>query len=484
MRKNKIRCAFFVLVSCLVSTSLKAQDSSSIYYKIYNFPDRLFGRINSKSQDLQNKFSKQTEKYLTRLSRHEKKLKKQLWKKDSTAAKEMFGDVDARYVALRSKMTEPASQHKLPNVYSGQMDSMKTALNFLGRNNLLQQSPQIQQQLQGVMQNYTQLQGNLNGTDQINKYLQQRQHQLKIQVEKFGLTKQYRKFQKDVYYYRSQIDEYKKELEDPQKIEAKLLQLVTKIPAFKNFFANHSELSNLFRFPGNNDPLNGASVSIAGLQTRAMVQQDLLQRFGTVPNLTQMVHRGIQAGQLQLSQLKNKLDQLGNGGGDIDIPNFKPNSQKTKSFFDRVEFGTNFQSTKSSNFFPVTTDIGLNAGYKLNDKSIVGLGASYKMGWGKDIRHISITHEGIGLRSFIDWKLKGNFFITGGYEQNYRVRFDNLQQLRNEQDNWQQSALLGLSKKYNINKKIKGNIQMMYDFLHQQHIPRTQPVVFRFGYKI
>ena len=74
---------------------------------------------------------------------------------------------------------------------------------------------------------------------------------------------------------------------------------------------------------------------------------------------------------------------------------FKPNSQKTKSFFERLEFGTNFQTQKASSYFPVTTDFGLSLGYKLNDKSIVGIGLSYKLGWGENWRNIHLSNQGI-----------------------------------------------------------------------------------------
>ena len=77
---------------------------------------------------------------------------------------------------------------------------------------------------------------------------------------------------------------------------------------------------------------------------------------------------------------------------------FSQTQQKTKSFFKRLEFGSNFQSQKSTYFFPATTDIGLSVGYKLNDKSILGIGASYKVGLGKGWNDIHISHQGIGLR--------------------------------------------------------------------------------------
>jgi len=170
------------------------------------------------------------------------------------------------------------------------------------------------------------------------------------------------------------------------------------------------------------------------------------------------------------------------------MPDFKPNTQRTKTFWQRLEYGTNFQTAKN-NFFPTTTDMGLSVGYKLTDKSTVGVGASYKMGWGQDIKHIAITHQGMGLRSYLDVKLKGSFYASGGFEYNYQpVSPDSLSSGSgmhwNEIADWHKSGLVGISKiisiKSNFFKKTK--VQLLWDFLSYQQIPRTQPVKFRVGY--
>jgi hypothetical protein len=95
----------------------------------------------------------------------------------------------------------------------------------------------------------------------------------------------------------------------------------------------------------------------------------------------------------------------------------------------------------------------------------------------------------VGLRTFVDWKLPltlwgrsgGGLWISGGAEMNYRTEFRRIEVLKNFSA-WQQSALIGISKKYSIGKKWKGNAQILYDFLWKEQKPRTQPVVFRVGY--
>ena len=43
---------------------------------------------------------------------------------------------------------------------------------------------------------------------------------------------------------------------------------------------------------------------------------------------------------------------------------------------------------------------------------------------------VYITHQGIGLRSYVDWQLKKQFYLSGGYEMNYNAAFKNIQQLK------------------------------------------------------
>ena len=107
---------------------------------------------------------------------------------------------------------------------------------------------------------------------------------------------------------------------------------------------------------------------------------------------------------------------------------------------------------------------------------------SYKMGMGS-FRHISFTHQGIGFRSYADYKIKGSLFMSGGYEMNYNAAFKNIGQLK-DYNAWQRSALMGVSKKYKISKKRKGEMKLLYDLLANQHIPVTQSVIFRVGYHI
>jgi len=289
-----------------------------------------------------------------------------------------------------------------------------------------------------------------------------------------------------VYYYSEQLNEYKALLKDHEKAERKALELLSKTKLFKDFMRKNSMLASLFRLPSDpNDPLSQAS--LFGLQTRAQVSNLIQQQISSGgSNAQQQIQQNIQQAQGALNDLKNKLNHWNKPSSNDEIPEgFKPNNEKTKSFFQRLEYGINIQSQRSNGYFPVTSDFGLSLGYKLNDKSIIGVGASYKVGWGKDIQHINITHQGVGLRSFVDWRIKGSFWLSGGYESNYRREFKTMDDLK-YLNAWQQSGLIGLSKVLSLKTKFfkKTKVQLLFDFLSYQQVPATQPLIFRIGYNL
>jgi hypothetical protein len=102
------------------------------------------------------------------------------------------------------------------------------------------------------------------------------------------------------------------------------------------------------------------------------------------------------------------------------------------------------------------------------------------MGTGTGIDHIQLTNQGIGLRSYADIQARKSFWITAGWEYNYMMAFTNVRTLPGIQM-WQKSALLGLTKKYKIGRK-EGSLQLLYDFLANENIPKSRSLKFRMGY--
>ena len=437
--------------------------------------------ISSKADHLEQKLDHRSSKALQRLQKQEEKIRRKLAKKDSLKAAAIFGNASGQYEQLDNRLGK-ITEGKL---YIASLDTLKTSLKFLEQNpQLLSSAKGAQQKLKDAISKTNGLGKGFQKAEEIKKFLKLRRQYLKDQLGNSGYAKELKKLNKEVYYYSEQINQYKELLKDHKKAEKKALELLSRTKLFKDFLRKNSMLASLFRLPGNpGDP--SAQVSLAGLQTRSQVNNLIQQQLAAGgPGAQQQFRQNIQDAQSQLNQLKDKISKLGSGSSNSEMPEgFRPNNQKTKTFLQRLEFGTNIQSQKSNGILPVTSDIGLSIGYKLNDKSIVGVGASYKMGWGKDIRHIRISHQGAGLRSFVDWKLKGSFWLSGGYEMNYRSEFNNIEILK-DLNAWQQSGLLGVSKVISLKTKFfkKTRLQLLWDFLSYQQVPRAQPVIFRIGY--
>lgn len=470
-----------MLLLCLGCTVFSFAQEQKDFFSLPQKKQAAFlNSLTNKFSKLDKKIADKTQKTLNRLQKQEKKLYKKLYKKDSIAAKQLFANSEQRYAELQSKLndaTETGRQKKLKE-YLPFYDTALTSLSFIDQK--LDPANPLSASVTQSRQMVQQFGSRMQVANEIKRQLRDRKKLLAEQLEKFGLTKQLKSLNKEVYYYQEQLNEYKALLKDPKKIEQKAISLLRNSNTFKEFMKKNSIIAQLFKLPED----YGSVASLAGLQTRSSIEAILQQRFaGAGVNPQAYMQQQMDQAQAEMNKLKNKLKNISGGGSsnDIEPTGFKPNNQKTKSFLNRLEYGTNFQTQKMNSYFPVTTDIALSVGYKLNDKSIVGIGASYKLGWGSGIEHIKLSSEGMGLRSFIDWKLKGSFWITGGYEQNYLQRFSSLRSI-SDINLWRQSALIGLSKKVNVSKKKTTKVQLLYDFFYKKDNIRTQPLVFRVGY--
>lgn len=492
---------FFLLISLsFVAPLAWGQAPEAAEEETSGIPQSYFSKVDKKISRIGGQITGKSAKYFSKFKKSDRKFRKKLKKlhegsviEDIEASANKFtGDTGVAITERSTARRKGKSRNKAPPAvesateqlplsgeYIPYLDTLSTSLTYLCKFHNLKSK--AQQPLASVHN----LQSKLLQTEKAQEYFDQRKTQLKQLLSSYtkvpaGLQKEYNKLSKTAYYYSAQVREYKEMLKDPKKIERKALAILREVPAFQQFMKKNSQLASLFRMPDNTDPAQ----SLAGLQTRASVQGLIQQRLSAGgPDAMQIVKQNVAEAMKHLDDLKDKINQLGgNGGSDVDMPDFKPNNQKTKSFLKRLEYSTDFQFAKSSTLFPSTANIGLGAGYKLNDKSLIGVGVAYKMGMGS-IDHISFTHQGLGLRSYVDYKLKKTFYLSGGYEMNYNAAFKNIAQLR-EYSAWQRSGLIGLSKKYEISKKMKGEMKVLWDFLAREHVPVSEPLIFRFGYSL
>jgi hypothetical protein len=489
------------LCLCLFTTNCISQDNQhnlpqqqDVVDKSIDYPSRFLDGIQSKTSSLDKLLCRQTQKYLERMSRREARLQKKLYKIDSSSAKRLFNNSNGQYASLarQLKADTGSSTMVLKGEYLPNTDTLKTSLSFLQQNpkyissgeNAL--SPQMQAKLQQSISELQALQAKMQNADQVSEYMQARKEQINQYISQYtnlspGLLKEYQGMKQDVYYYSQQVKEYKESLNDPDKLAQKAIAVLNKLPVFQQFMKSNSQLAALFSQSGN----MGTPAALIGLQTRDQMQQILQGQVASGgPDALGAMQNSFESAQTQLNQLRNKLSELGqSGGGSAGMPDFKPNPEKTHSFLKRLEIGTNLQTIQSSQFYPTLTDLGLSIGYKLNNTSTIGIGGSLKIGWGSDIQHIAISWNGAGIRSFLDIKLKGSISATGGLEYNYTSPISSFHDI-DHLSYWTPSGLIGVTKTISVKSKAfkKTKLQLLWDFLSYQQIPRRTPILFRVGY--
>jgi hypothetical protein len=478
-----LRTSFFLMVCCY-SVNLYSQ-ADSVHVSLPDIAPKYFKAISNKAEIYAGRLTAKTEKTLQKLSRWENKIKKILERVNPDAAQRLFENNQLTFSTLLQKYKEGETIAAAQMArYDEYRDKLENTLKYVDlRKNEL--NDKAVQPLADARQKLNNLNEKLDNTTPVEQFIKERKKQLLEQAVGYLSNSRYlQKINKETYYYFETLRNYKELFSSPKKREELINALLLKIPAFNEFLQKNSLLASLFRMPG--DP--AATASLAGLQTRSQVTGIIQQQLSAGgPSAMEQFRNNLQSAQNQLTQLKDKVMKFnGNGSNDALPDGFKPNTQKTKTFWQRLETGTNIQLQRSRYSFPATGDFGLSVGYKLNNKSIVGIGGSYKLGLGSGWNKIRLSGQGAGLRSFIDWKIKGNFWVTGGYEQNYRPLLQTGTGTQTSLNGavWQQSGLLGISKKIPVKSKFftKTRVQLLWDFLSYQQTPRAQPIVFRVGY--
>jgi hypothetical protein len=465
------------------------QKRGDLFSRIQTFPDRFSQKVKTKISGFDKQVTKSTDKALRRLIKQEERLKQQLAKSDKLAANNLFtrgiDSLKRMRASITSKTTKLANPTSLSGAYFPYTDTVKTSLTFMQQGNSIPDvNIKTPTQITDALARVKAAEAKLQYSEKIKSYLASRQQELRQQLAQYTgydqAKKELDKMGKEVYYYQAQIKGYKEILSEPSRIEEEATALLRKLPAFQRFMADNGALAAIFN--------NKSATDLSGLQTRESVEKLMKDQMGLMgPDGSKLIEEHLQEARQELDKLK----QQAAGSGDATIPGFKPNGQKSKSLWQRIEIGTDCQFNRNNNLLPSTGDLGLSVAYHITDKSAIGIGGGWKMGMGKDINHIRFTYEGISMRSFVEYAVWSGIAIRGGLERTFLVKQISTQQLGElkKSSNWQQSALLGISKKMAIPLKVpllkkksaSGSMQLLYDFLHNSHNPTTPALQVRVG---
>jgi hypothetical protein len=468
---------------------LRAQTDSSryLFQSLNKISSGSIFSLDKQYAVLEKLIERKTERALRRMQQKEARLQKDLQGKDSLKAQQLFADSRQKYQQLEAGMAPPANggwQTAYTNYIPG-VDSMRTSVDFLVRQGgTIPGLPADKlQQLKMLSDQLNVLQAKLQNASDAEAFIKQREQQLKDQLTQYGLGKQLLGLNKEVYYYQQELAQYKDILSDKQKLQETILSIARKFPAFQSFWQKYSILGQLFPQPAN----YGTTAALDGLQTNAMITSLIQQKLGSGASAVGGVNSGsprpqqyLDNAQGQLDGIKDKASNTGATNSNTTMPDFKPDQQHGKTLWQRLTYGFNMQTQAATSFLPAITDIGVQLGIKVSDQIQIGIGGSYKVGTGT-LKCMHLSNEGVSTRSYVNIRAKGSIWITGAWEDNYMQAFKSLQDLHNNVNVWQKSALLGLTKKYSIGKR-EGNMQLLYDFMAGQVVPRSSPLKFRVGY--
>jgi hypothetical protein len=395
---------FATISFILLYTASQAQVDTSLYNKAI-YASKFLSTVNEKLSKFNHKLNRRSEKTLATFHKAELRLINKMFAKDSLLAKAHLAEANRKYDELKSTIIQTATT-AMEGEYNPYIDTVQTFLHLVDKNK--NAFPDLTtKQLDNAKKYLATAQAKLRYSDDIKKYLSTQKEALRNAAKQLNIVTKFKQLEKTAYYYNEYVKEYSTVLKDKKKIEKKLMGLLMNNNKVKDFFAKNSMLASLFRIPDANGVDMSNMPMLAGVQTRANINALISQRASTGgPNAATAIRTQIQNAKSELDKLKTKLQQYGTTTDADGQPlGFKPNTQKTKPFFKKLEYGANIQSLKGSNGFPAISDLAVSLGYKLNDKSVFSVGGSYKLGLGQGWDKIKLSSQGISLRSNIDWKM-------------------------------------------------------------------------------
>jgi hypothetical protein len=427
--------------------------------------------VQAKMERYQQRLTHSTAKTLKRLAKWEVRIKQSIEKVNPELAKHLFSESAMSFQRMLSEWDELVVNRRPGSAYDAYTDNLGSTLHYL-------QTSQNSPQLQNAISTYRSLDSQQMRMAVLKKMMRERKTQLINAVIKAGTSNKYvQKMQKESFYFAETIRNYSDLFSDEKGWEEKVLSSLKNNPNFQTFCAKNSVLAGLFPNQAN----SGLPVD-QGLQSRQALTEMLVQKAGgNLEQLKKAAGPGLTEAQEQFRSLKNKAKDLQGVNAETEFPNFKPNTQRGKTLLQRLEYGFDFQLSRSNQYIPGGANIGFTLAYRLNDKSEMGIGFSNQVDLNFNPK-FRIQMNSFGLRGFLNWKLRKQIAVYGGYEHAFGTRTTSNEQTREATSI--PSALLGLQKKVNLGKGwLKtARLQLLYDWLSHTAKGSGKPLVFRIGY--
>lgn len=429
------------------------------------------------------------EKYTKRVQRQQERLLQKLSKKEKTYAARLKRKDSAGYARYQQQQVSFDSINKLNKNKriihpirgkgSAAIDSLVAIQQFLQTKTTTSNSDE----LAPYTGQLSKLKGDQQHNNQISELINQRFNTLKgINASAKGV-KGFKGIDKQVFYAKEKIKVFKQINDEPSKVEEQALEMLQGQQGFDQLMDKASGR------PATNSNMGASDLEKMGYQTKKQVNEQLQQKFGSnLGGIQQSMSKQISDYQDKLKELKaatgtlkqskQSLRQLKN----INKPSFRVNPMRGLPFSKRIEKQWNFQTNRATvDGKPAMLQLSAMAGFKHTPKLIYGAGVATSIGLGRNWNNIQFSFEGLGVRTFAEWQWQYGIGAYAGYERMFKKAtfistnetIPSAKENTHNTNTYNESILIGLTKRYRINDKMNGSIQILYDIWYREKGLRT-----------
>ncbi len=487
------------LLLCLLSVRANAQEQEQVYISGRRYLDLNIHALDNYARRLE----RTQKQLLARLKRKEHRLERRLMHRDSAAYARYQASRTISYDSISKLAATPPDSATLAARLSRNgnktIDTLKRVYGFVQSKASSLTSAAGSVAGATGMEGYSNQLGSLQSRLSYDQYLSELTSQRTTNLESIaGNDPAVTGMQKQLYYAKSKIAEWKKIADEPTKAEELALEYLQGTKGFN--LSNISEGGGIGSGTGGaatgSGGLNAGELEKLGYQTKRSVMAGLQQKYGSSlgsmqTNLTKEVGDWQDKAQSLSGQLKETKQSL-QGLRHTEKPKFRINPMRGLPFWKRIEKSWGLQTTRATtDGRPAMLQLSGTAGYRFSEKLSAGLGAVAQIGLGQSWSSIRFTFEGIGARSYVAWQWQYGIGVYGGYERIWKTAaFSNstnatgvggssIETIRHDRAGYSEALLAGITKTYKVNSKWNGAIQLLYDVWWQEKGLRS-PLVLRF----
>lgn len=270
----------------------------------------------------------------------------------------------------------------------------------------------------------------------------------------------------------NEIENATESVEKIRNLEAEQVDQTIDKHAAKSLQIPSADAGGLKQFQNQLDAYQG---NINKIQTKASVSAQMQKRAAKLgSDLSKNYEKEVQEAQKRMRKLKRKYEDVQSAQ---DVINQKQNPLKGQPLSERLVPGITLQAHPGT---IIGLDLSPHISYRIFPAFSAGLGATYRIGIWRNFENDIFTdiNEVYGGRLLVDYKVYKGFFAHGELEM---MRYGS--ESHSISTDWQPGLILGISKKFSIMRRLTGNVQGLFNVLHEDTSPYKKPFFIRLNFE-